>query len=81
MMGHYFLCRHCHNLTYYSCNESEDVHFTARRRTKRAARNLGLADPEDVYTMDRPKGMHKRTFERLREDVTDAIERAHYGLR
>ena len=35
-------------------------------RTRGAAQKLGLVDPEDVYTMDRPKGMHKRTFQRLR---------------
>jgi hypothetical protein len=75
--GHYFLCRHCYNLTYYSCNESGDLHFTARRRAKRAARKLRLTDPEHVYTMDRPKGMHKRTFQRLRQDVIDAIEHEH----
>jgi len=75
--GHYFLCRHCHDLTYYSCNESGDVHFTARRRAKRAARKLGLTDPEDVYSMDRPKGMHKRTFQRLQQDVIYAIEHEH----
>jgi len=73
--GLYFLCRHCHNLTYSSCNESGDLHFTARRRAKRAARKLGLTDPEHVYTMDRPKGMHKKTFQCLRTDVIDAIER------
>jgi hypothetical protein len=70
-----FLCRHCYNLTYYSCNESGDAHFTAMRRSRRAARKLGLGDPEDVYLMDRPKRMHKKTFERLRTDVVDAIER------
>ena len=78
--GQYFLCRHCHNLTYYGCNESGDVHFTARRRAKRAARKLGITDPEDVYTMDRPKGMHKRTFQKLRQDVIIAIEREHWAF-
>jgi hypothetical protein len=76
----YFLCRHCHNLTYYSCNESGDLHFTARRRAKRAARKLGLTDPEDVYSMDRPNGMHKRTFQRLRKDAIDAIEHEHWAF-
>ncbi|MGZ8892678.1 MAG: hypothetical protein ACXW1R_07075 [Halobacteriota archaeon] len=51
------------------------MHFTERRRTKRAARKLGLGDPEDVYSMDRPKCMHKKTFQRMRTDVIDAIER------
>jgi hypothetical protein len=72
-----FLCRRCYRLTYYSCNESGDLHFTARRRAKRAARKLGLTDPEHVYTMDRPKSMHTRTFRRLRQDVIYAIEREH----
>lgn len=27
--------------------------------------------------MERPKGMHKRTFQRLRQDAIDAIEREH----
>ena len=51
------------------------MHFTARRRTKTIARKLGLSDPEDVHTMNRPKDMHKRTFQRLRQDAIDAIER------
>ncbi len=72
--GSYFLCRHCHNLTYYGCNESGDPHFTAVRRTKRAARKLGLDNPEGVYGMERPKGMHTRTFRRLRQDVLDAMD-------
>jgi hypothetical protein len=75
-----FLCRHCYRLTYYSCKESGNVHFTAMRRTRSAARKLGLADPEDVYIMHRPKGMHKRTFERLRKDVIDAIEREEWAF-
>jgi hypothetical protein len=78
--GRYFLCRNCYNLTYYSCNESGDLHFTARRRTKRAARKLGLRDPDDVYTMDRPKGMHEKTFRRRQQDVIDVIEREHWAF-
>jgi hypothetical protein len=75
--GSYFLCRHCHNLRYYSCNESGDVHFTAIRQTKRAARKPGLTNPENAYAMKRPKGMHMRTVKRLRQDVIDAMECEH----
>ena len=75
-----FLCRHCYDLTYSSCNDSGDLHFTARRRAKRAARKLGLADPDDVYMMHRPKGMHKRTFQKLRQDVIHAIEREQWAF-
>jgi hypothetical protein len=45
-----------------------------------AARKLGLSDPEDAYTMDRPKGMHERTFQRLRQDVIGAIEREEWAF-
>ncbi|MGD0172235.1 MAG: hypothetical protein ABSB81_08970 [Halobacteriota archaeon] len=45
------------------------------RRTKRAARKLGLANLDGVYAMDRPKGMHKQTFQKLRQEVIDAMER------
>ncbi len=44
------------------------------RQTKRAARKLGLTEPDDVYVMERPKGVHKRTFRRLRQDVIDAMK-------
>ena len=50
------------------------------RRSRRAARKLGLGDPEDVYIMDRPKRMHKRTFQKLRREVIDAIEREHWAF-
>jgi len=56
------------------------VHFTARRRAKCASRKLGLSNPEDVYTMDRPKGMYKRTFQRLRQDVIDVIGREEWAF-
>ena len=38
-------------------------------------RKLELTDPKNVYTMDRPKGMHQRTFQKMQQDVIDAIER------
>jgi hypothetical protein len=85
--GQYFLCRHCRDLNYCSSNESGDVHFTARRQTARAARKLGLVDPEDVYTIRvyntciqwiGPMGCISRTFQRLRQDAIDAIEREHW---
>lgn len=72
LYSHYFLCRHCLDLTYPSCNESGDTHYTARRRTERIARKLGIAEPMDVYTMRRPKGMHRKTFEKLKSGVQKA---------
>jgi hypothetical protein len=54
------LCRHFHDLTYESRNESVHLLCTAKRKTRRLAGKLGLSEPEDVYIMDRPKGMQRR---------------------
>jgi hypothetical protein len=66
-----FACRHCYNLTYESRNIS-DPQRKAELRTKRAARKLNLTDPDEAYIMERPKGMHSRTFDRLRQAIFDA---------
>ncbi len=80
--GHeYFLCRSYHDLSYASCNESRDAHFTARRRTARVARKLGLEDPEDAYYIQRPKGMYEKTFDRLSLEFYIRQEEEYDALR
>ena len=75
-----FSCRHCLDLTYRSCQDSGDDHAMARARTGRACRKLGIKDYRNcddahykAYVMERPKGMHKKTFERLRRAVFEAV--------
>lgn len=64
--GSVFACRHCHNLA-YACQRE-----TASDRTMRRAETIrsrfgweaGIANPPG----DKPKGMHWRTFERLKAE-------------
>ena len=73
----YFLCRHCYRLPYASQNESE-IDRVARRANNirmRLGGEPGLAWAFPV----RPKGMWRRTYDRLyREamEAEEAVERA-----
>jgi hypothetical protein len=75
-----FSCRYCYDLTYRSCQNTGDDHARARARTRRACRKLGITDYRNyedayykAYVLERPKGMHKKTFERLRQAVFEAV--------
>jgi hypothetical protein len=68
-MGQYFFCRQCHSLTYTSCNTSGNALKIARRQTRRVARKLQLRTvPSRPALIERPKGMHKKTFELLKDE-------------
>jgi hypothetical protein len=76
-----FSCRHCCDLTYRSCQDSGDDHARARAHTGRECRKLGIKEYRNcddtyykAYVMERPKGMHKKTFERLRQAVFEAVD-------
>lgn len=64
--GSIFACRHCHRLTYDCQRESRSER--AARRADTIRRQLewppGIANPEG----GKPKGMHWRTFERLKAE-------------
>jgi hypothetical protein len=71
--GH-FACRHCWNLAYAS--QSEDAFSRAIRRAGKLRAKLewqaGIINPEGP----KPKGMHWRTFERLRLEQQQHASRA-----
>jgi hypothetical protein len=76
--GRYFVCRHCYRLAYAS--QSEDAQRRSMRRAtkirQRLGGNAGTASP----LPPKPKGMWRRTYERLREQAFDAEERADEAL-
>ena len=76
--GRYFLCRHCSRLAYAS--QGEDVlNRSVRQANKikqRLGGNAGIASPFPP----KPKGMWRRTYERLCEQAFDAEERADEAL-
>ena len=61
--GRYFLCRRCLKLTYAS--QCEDTGMRLRRKARKVLRHLD-GDASDWITVQRPKGMWHRTFDRLR---------------
>ena len=63
----YVACRHCLKLTYASCNE-DMIDRSWRKRDKIKSRLGG----DDINIYVKPKGMHQRTWERLRWQYQNA---------
>jgi len=74
--GKYFLCRHCHNLTYAS--QQEDRLFRLLRKAQNIRERLGLSGATDEPILFKPKGMHQKTFDRLRFEVERIERRMNY---
>lgn len=61
----YFYCRGCHNLSYYTRNQSEPFRLLEKSRKirKRLGCNYGTSEPFP----DKPKGMHWKTYYAMKE--------------
>jgi hypothetical protein len=66
----YFLCRHCYRLAYAS--QREDPRDWALRRANNIRMRLGGEPGTASAFPSRPKGMHHRTYKRLKSAASNA---------
>lgn len=71
--GSIFACRHCHGLAYASQRETPE--YRAMRRADKLRDRLGWPRGIAHPTGDKPPGMHKATFDRLKAQH-DALAQA-----
>jgi len=76
--GKVFACRHCHKLAYACQRETDDERATRRADTlrERLGWEPGILNGEG----GKPKGMHWRTFERLRAEHGAYVNRSLLGM-
>jgi hypothetical protein len=72
--GGIFACRHCHRLAYQS--QKEQAHGRAMIRAQAIRTSLGGSPSLGEHFPDKPKGMHWRTYERLRLEAERAEARS-----
>jgi hypothetical protein len=72
LKGRYFLCRHCHHLAYSSQQEAH--RNAALRRCQKIRQKLGGTANMTKPFPGKPKGMHWKTYLRLRAKYEKAHE-------
>ena len=65
--GRIFACRHCYGLAYASQSETDYQRY--QRRASAIKERLGWDTSPSAYWGNRPKGMHRKTFGRLIEEL------------
>lgn len=76
--GRLFACRYCYRLAYTS--QQESAHQRGLWKSQKIRMGLGgSASMLDEFP-DKPKGMHRRTYDRLRRRHDAAEERSTFGL-
>jgi hypothetical protein len=70
LRSRYFVCRHCTGAAYASQNETREDRLM--RKAWKIRRRLGASTDLTSTIWRKPKGMHWRTFERLRDDEAAA---------
>jgi hypothetical protein len=66
----FFMCRTCHRLSYRS--QGENVLRRSLRKIRKLRTRLDAPLDLSEYIQTKPKGMHWKTFERLRQQELDA---------
>jgi len=77
--GEYFLCRHCHDLTYQSQWDNE-MYWTLHR-VQEIRKQLGGSAYMTEPFPEKPKRMHWKTYERLWWDHHEAEMEQLTGMR
>ncbi len=65
--GKYFLCRHCHDLVYAS--QQEDRSYRLIRKAQKIRRRLNAPGSIAEPILFKPKHMHQKTFDRLKNEA------------
>jgi len=76
--GKYFLCRICQDLTYRSCNQSDFDRQLSKAEDIRD--RLGAPSGSINRILFKPKGMHQKTFDRLRFKAEELENQAWLGM-
>jgi hypothetical protein len=84
LLSRYFVCRHCLDLTYES--RVEKPHYRALHKAQAIRRRLGGSASMIEPFPPKPKGMHWRTYQRLRDahdaaDLQSCLEAERYFLK